>query len=228
MGAVINAIVVTVSGLIGLLLKKGIPYNLHQRLMEAIGLAIMAMGIAGIMQGKNTLVMILSMILGVFIGELLDIDARVIQFANSLGARLVRRNSASQIDWVQGFISGTMLTCVGSMSIIGALESGLLGNNTTLYTKSIIDAITSILLASSLGPGVVLSAFSVLILEGGLILGASFLSPLLPQPVISEVVCMGSILLVALGLNILEITKFKVLNFTPAIFMPILLMLWLG
>lgn len=142
--------------------------------MEAIGLAIMAMGIAGIMQGKNTLVMILSMILGVFIGELLDIDARVIQFANSLGARLVRRNSASQIDWVQGFISGTMLTCVGSMSIIGALESGLLGNNTTLYTKSIIDAITSILLASSLGPGVVLSAFSVLILEGGLILGASF------------------------------------------------------
>lgn len=226
MGAVINAMVVAGSGLLGLLLKKGIPYNIHQRLMEAIGLAIIAMGIAGVLQGKNTLVMILSIIIGVFMGELIDIDARVIQFANSLGSKFKRQKQATQIDWVQGFISGTILTCVGSMSIIGALESGLLGDNTTLYTKSIIDAITSILLASSLGPGVILSAFSVLILEGGLILGASVLSPLLPQPVINEVVCIGAMLLVALGLNILEVTKLKVLNFTPAIFMPIILMQW--
>nr|WP_235956352.1 DUF554 family protein [Ruoffia halotolerans] len=124
-------------------------------------------------------------------------------------------------------VSASMIFCIGSMAIVGSLESGLIGDNTTLYTKSILDGITSILLASSLGIGVALASIPVLLIQGSIIIFAGLLEPWLPAEVITEIICVGSILLVGLGLNMIEVTQFKIMNFVPAIILPVIIMLFI-
>ncbi len=229
MGAIINAIVIVIAGGIGLLFKKGIPVKIHERVMEGIGLAVIAISIPGILKGENTIVMILSIVIGILMGELIDIDSKVTELAMKIERRLTKnkQQSSNNINWINAFVSATLITCVGSMSVVGSLESGLTGNNTTLYSKSIIDAITSFLLATSMGPGVMLASVSILIFEGVIILFAKSMSVYMPAEVVAEISCVGSIILLGLGLNILKITELKVLNFTPAILMPIILMIFL-
>lgn len=230
MGAIVDAIVVIISSSIGLLFKKGIPSHLHERVMEGIGLAVLAIAIPGIIKGQNTIVMILSLIIGIIIGELINLEKRITDFALFLEMKFAKKKKAtekSDRDWVQAFISASLITCVGSMTVIGSLESGLTGNNTTLYSKSIIDGIATFLLATSMGPGVILSFITILVVEGLLILFANMLSVFMPVEVIAEMSCVGSIILIGLGLNILKVTELKILNFTPAILVPIILMLFM-
>lgn len=221
MGAVVDAVVIFVCGLFGLRLKQGIPKRVNERIMEAIGLAVIALGIAGAVQGEDTIVFILSIVIGTFIGETIDIDFRLKEVIYSLQTKI--KGESEDDTFMQGFISGTLFFCVGSMAIFGALESGLTGDNTTLYIKSLIDGITAVLLSSSLGIGVVISAIPVLIFEGGIIILAGFISPFLAEHVIVEIISVGSALLIALGFNMLEITDLKILNFTPSLFVPIFL-----
>ncbi|MGX7106690.1 DUF554 domain-containing protein [Hutsoniella sourekii] len=222
MGALVNGVTIFIMGAVGLGLKRGIPKRLADRLIQAVGLCVIGMGISGLVTGNNTLVLILSMLIGTLLGEGLDIDARVIRFVDRLEANL-QKNSDQGLNLKQGFISATMIFCVGSMAIVGSLESGLLADHTTLYTKSLLDGITAMLLSSSLGLGVLLSGLAVFLFEGAITLLAIFLQPLLSDLVITEMVSVGSLLLVALGLNMIKVTDFKIMNFTPAIFMPIFL-----
>ncbi|WP_018658892.1 DUF554 domain-containing protein [Allofustis seminis] len=221
MAAVINAVVIAFCSFIGMRLKQGIPKQVNERIMEAIGLAIIAIGIAGAVRGEDTIVFILSVVMGTFVGETIDIDAHVKKGIITIQSR-VHRLSQDET-FIQGFISGTLFFCVGSMAIFGALESGLTGNNTTLYIKALIDGITAVLLASSFGIGVAASSLPVLALEGGIILLSGLLSPLLGNHVILEIVSVGSTLLIGLGLNMLKITDLKILNFTPSLFMPMII-----
>ena len=228
MGVLVNFILIVVPGAIGLLIHSGIPVNLNERLMEAIGIAVFGIAIAGIIQNENQLVMILSLVIGTFIGEMIDIDKHIRQGVNVVSRKFVRSGGEGADKFSTGFVSATMIFCIGSLAILGPLESGLTGSNTTLYLKSIFDSVTSVLLASSLGVGVVFAAIPVVVIESAIILLSRVVAPYLPPVVITEIVAVGSILLFGMGLNLLNITKLKVMNFTPAMIMPVILVPLLG
>lgn len=225
MGAIVNSITVIIMGYVGSRLNRGISERVSERVMQAIGLAVVSIGISGAIRGGNGLIMVLSMVIGTLIGEGLDIDRWIIRIVDQVEARFMNTDSeaGNEGTFKQGFITATMIFCVGSMVIVGSLESGLYGNHTTLYTKSIMDGITALMLASSLGAGVMFSSVPILILEGSLTLLASLLQPLLTDLVITEMISVGSIVLIALGFNLTGLTNFKIMNFSPSIFMPIIL-----
>lgn len=225
MGAIVNSVVIVLASLLGLVIGRKIPETLNETLMQGIGLIILTIGISGAIQGENKLVLIASMVIGIIIGESIDIDGKVNRFVQQISSRFKGEGDQSQV--TQAFLSATMLFCIGSMAIVGSLESGLVGDNSTLYTKSIIDGISSILLTSSLGIGVIFSSIPVLLYQGALILFAQFLAPLLSDAAILEMTTVGSVLLIGMGLNLLKITDIKMMNFVPAIFLPILFMLFI-
>lgn len=193
--------------------------------MQGIGLVVITIGINGAIQGENTLVLITSMVIGILIGESLDIHGKVNQIVHRFGVKLKRNSDKSQL--TQGFLSATMLFCIGSMAVIGSLESGLTGNNITLSTKTAIDGVSSILLTSSLGVGVIFSSIPVLFYQGTLILFTNFLAPFLREVVILEMTTVGSVLLIDMDLNLLNITDIEMMNFIPAIFLPMIIMLFM-
>lgn len=235
-GTILNALAVLAGSMAGLLLKflasrfssrlpagsAALGQRLQEIIMNGVALCVLYIGISGALKGNNTLAAILSMVAGAIIGELLDLDRRM----QSLGdwvqkktARLVRGESAV----AEGFVTASLLFCVGAMAIVGALENGLTGNYETLQAKSLLDGISSIIFASSLGLGVAFSAVALFLYQGSISLLASVLSPFLGDAVIAEMTCVGSLLIVALSLNMLGLTKIKVMNLVPAIFLPILL-----
>lgn len=225
MGAIVNSVVVILTSAIGLIIGQRIPEKLNLAIMQGIGLVVVSIGISGVVDGDNTLVLILSMVIGILIGEGIDIHQRINNFIDKMTTRFSGDTDQSQ--FTQAFMTATMLFCIGSMAIVGSLESGLTGDNGTLYTKSVIDGISAILFSSSLGVGVIFSAIPLLFYQGGLVLFAQFLAPLLSDAVILEMTTVGSVLLIGMGLNMLKLTDFKMMNFIPAIFIPILLVQFL-
>ena len=193
--------------------------------MQGIGLVVITIGVSGAVNGVNTLVLILSMVIGIVIGEGVDIHQRINLFIEKATKRL--SGYKDQSEFTQAFMTATMLFCIGSMAIVGSLESGLTGDNATLYTKSVIDGISAVLFSSSLGIGVLFASIPLLLYQGSLIIFAQLLAPILSDAVILEMTTVGSVLLIGMGLNMLDITDFKMMNFIPAIFLPILLMLFL-
>ena len=168
------------------------------------------------------MVMILSILSGAMIGEKLRIEENVNTLVKSLEKKTSHWKDFNNLG--EGFITATMIFCVGSMAIIGPIESGLAGDNSILYAKSVMDGIVSILLGSSLGAGVILASIPVLLYEGGLTLLATLIGPLLGPTVINEIVVVGSLLLIGLGLNLLDITDLKLMNYTPAVIFPVIFM----
>lgn len=219
-GTIVNTATILAGSAIGLLLGKFIPERLNKTVNQGIALCVLYIGIAGMLAGENTLVTILSMVLGALIGESLRLDDRIY----ALGEWVERKfGGRSKTSLSEAFVSTSLLFCVGAMSIMGSLDSGLIGDHSTLYAKSVLDGVTSIVYASTMGIGVALSAVAVFLYQGLMAVGASFLAPLLTETVILEMKCVGSILILALSLNILGLTKIKVMNYVPAVFLPILL-----
>ena len=216
---------VVITSLIGLLIGQRIPEKMNRAIMQGIGLVVITIGVSGAVNGVNTLVLILSMVIGIVIGEGLDIHQRINLFIEKATKRL--SGDKDQSEFTQAFMTATMLFCIGSMAIVGSLESGLTGDNATLYTKSVIDGISAVLFSSSLGIGVLFASIPLLLYQGSLIIFAQLLAPILSDAVILEMTTVGSVLLIGMGLNMLDITDFKMMNFIPAIFLPILLMLFL-
>ena len=230
LGSLVNAIAVIVGGLIGMLFKKGIPEKIKDGLMNVLSLCVMFIAVTGAINpitdsetgnivSINTLVIIFSAVFGTILGEILDLDSLL----NRLGRKVESKFSHSENSVAEGFVTASLLFCVGSMSIIGPLESGLLGNHSMQFTKSILDFCSSIIFASSLGIGVVLSSVLILVYQGTITLCASWLAPVLSDYVIGHMICIGSLLLLGLAFNMLKITKIKVMNMIPSIFLPIAL-----
>lgn len=225
LGTVVNAVAVIIGAGIGLFIKKGIPERIGNSLMKGLGLCSLYIGISGAFKGENTLIMIISMVVGIVIGEGIDIDRRVNSVVKRIESKFFRKKGKNNI--AQGFISASLLFCVGSMTLVGAMNAGLLGDNTMLYTKSAMDFCSSIIFASTLGVGVLLSAIFVLIYQGGLTVLAIYAAPLLNNQVINEMTCVGSLIIIAMGLNILGITKIKLMNYIPAMFLPIVICMFM-
>ncbi len=220
-------------------------------IMRGLGLAVVMVGISGALKGvindvvtdavvqpgvlaeglysDNTIITIVSMVLGILVGGLIDID----HWVNLLGKKIetmFNRNaeqSAVQVPVAQGFVSASLLFCVGSMTIVGSIQSGLVGDHSLLYTKSLLDFVSSIILASTMGIGVLLSSAFVLVFQGGIALVSNIAGQGLSDAVISSMSCVGSVLIVGLGLNVMGVTKLKIMNYLPAVFFPIVLVpLW--
>ena len=218
LGPLVNGTAVVAGGLVGLFAGKLLPERLQKTLMSALALVVIGIAIPSIGDSQKTLVPILSMVLGTIIGELLDLDGAVIRLGDWL-----QRKTGGRGRFTDGFVNSTMVFAVGAMSIMGGLNSGLLGDHTVLFSKSVIDGVSALLFASTMGVGVVFSSVPVLLWEGLVAVLASTLSPLLSADVIAEINSVGSLLLLTIGLNMLGITKIRVLNMVPAMFLPILL-----
>lgn len=225
LGTLVNTAAVIIGSLLGLLLKKGIPEKLSDIITKGLGLCVLYIGISGCLKGTNPLITILSMVIGAVIGQLLDLDRHLNGLGDKLGNRF--KKGTGSINISQGFVTASLLFCVGSMTIVGSLQSGLTGNHEMLFTKSMLDFISAIILTSSLGLGVLLSAAFVLVFQGSITLLASWVQPFLSDYAIAEMTCVGSLLIIALGLNMLGIAKIKAMNLLPAIFVPLILCLFM-
>ncbi len=226
-GVFVNVATVLLGSAVGLLFRKGIPERISKALMLAIGLCTMYIGIDGALEGSETIVLILSMVLGTLIGTLIDIDDKINRVGQFIEKKMKRGDDRSTI--AEGFMTASLLFCVGAMTIVGSLNAGLKGDNTLIFTKSILDLISSCLLASTLGIGVMFAAFFVLVVQGGLVLLAGLLQTVLTdQAVIAEITCAGSVMIIAISLNLLGITKLKVANYLPAlVLVPLIYKLWM-
>ena len=221
LGVFINVITVVVGSLIGLLLKKGIPEKVSKAVMIGLGACALYIGISGSLCGENVLILIAAMVLGAISGTLLNIDGAINRLAESVENKF--RKNGGKASVAEGLVSATLLFCVGSMTVTGSLQSGLTGDHSILITKAMLDLIASIMLASSLGVGVLLSAGSVLVIQGGLVLLSGAIAPFVNEGAINEMTCAGSLLIVMLGTNLMGITKIKVADYLPAIvFAPII------
>lgn len=217
-GVLINAAAVAVGGVLGTLGGRLMPEKMKQTVLAATGLVSIGIGISGAIGSSNQLIPILSLVIGSVIGELLHIEDGVTRAGDWLQIRFGKSGSITE-----GFVTGSLVFAVGAMAVMGALESGLKNDHTILMTKSVIDMAGSVAFAGSLGIGVAFSALSVLVLEGTVALLASLLTGVLTDAVITEISVTGSLIIIGVGLNVLGLTKLRIMNMTPALLLPILL-----
>lgn len=221
-GVIVNTGTVLAGSLLGLLFKKGIPEKVSRAVMIALGLFTLYIGVDGALGTQSPLIVVASLVLGTIVGTLLDIDGAI----NRLGLwaeRKFKRGDGETVSIAEGFMTASLLFCVGAMTVNGAIEAGVKGVNTLFFTKALMDLVSSAMLASGLGFGVLLSAVFVLVFQGLLVLLAGWIAPVLTPAAIAEMTAAGSLIMVALGLNLLGVTKIKVADYLPAIvFAPVI------
>lgn len=220
MGTLVNCFTIILGCIVGLFIKGKVNEKISTTVMNALGLCTLYIGISGSLKCDDPIQMIVSMAVGALIGEIIDIDKRLTKLGGYLENKFKKKDNKISIS--EGFVTSSLLFCVGAMAIVGSLESGLNGDNTTLYAKSVLDGVSSIIFSSTLGIGVFLSVFTVLIYQGSITLAASFVSGILSTSVITNMSVVGNLIIIGLGLNILGMTKIKVANLLPAIFIPII------
>ncbi len=245
LGTIVNSLGILVGGLIGFFLSglfarskrlQAIP----DALMKAVGLCVMYIGISGVISNMSSagvafgdyalLIMIGCVAIGTLLGELIDIDKAISRLGSAIEAKVTKSHAgdegegASQKSIARGFVSATILFCVGAMAITGSIESGLTGGASqgTLFAKSVLDFISSIVFGATLGIGTIFSSISVFIYQGLIELLAIFLGNFLASSVASLMSATGSLLIFAIGLNMVGVTKLKVANMLPAIFLPLI------
>jgi len=224
LGTIVNALAIIGGCLIGLIVKGRLTEKISSTIMNGLALCVLYIGISGALKGKDTLQMIICIALGALIGEIIDINKRLNNLGDMIEKKINSKRkgmSNEKISISEGFVTSSLLFCVGAMAVVGSLESGLQGNHTTLFAKSVLDGVSSIIFTSSLGIGVLLSSVAVLIYQGAITLLAGGLSAILTDTIISNMSAVGSLLIVGLGFNMLGISKIKVANLLPSIFIPI-------
>ena len=226
-GTLINALAIVMGSLVGIGLRGGIPAQFKETVIGAIGLAVLLIGAKGALQTNALLLVIVSLAAGSLLGEALRIEDRL----ERLGRMIGRRLAGSEEGVANAFVTASLVFCVGAMAVVGALESGLTGNHQTLYAKSLLDGVTSIVFASTLGIGVIFSALAVLFYQGAITLSAVYLKPLLTPTVVEQMTAVGGLLILAIGLNILGFKRLRIGNMLPAMGIPIiydLILKWLA
>lgn len=225
LGTIVNSLAIIGGCLVGLIVKGRLTEKISLTIMNGLALCVLYIGISGALKGEDTLQIIICIAVGALIGEIIDIDKKL----NDLGEMIERKingkrknaSSDEKISISEGFVTSSLLFCVGAMAVVGSLESGLQGNHTTLFAKSILDGVSSIIFTSSLGIGVMLSSIAILIYHGSITILAGGLSTVLTEAVVNNMSAVGSLLIVGLGFNMLGICKIKVANLLPAVFIPI-------
>ncbi|HHW58238.1 MAG TPA: DUF554 domain-containing protein [Clostridia bacterium] len=218
-GTLVNAASIIVGSVMGTFLKIGIPERIKSTVMHAISLSVLIIGLDSALKFKNLLLVIISLVIGGVLGELINIEKKLNDFGNMLERRLAK-GDGSKIS--EGFVTASLVYCIGAMAIVGALKDGLQGDHSILFAKSILDGISSIIFSSTLGIGVMMSSISVCAYQGAITLCASMLQSILTSNVIADMSAVGGVLIIGISLNMLNITKIKVGNLLPCIFIPII------
>ncbi len=216
-GTIVNAVAIGMGTIIGLLLKKGISDNIKNTVMQGIGLAVLLIGGKMALQGTHILVVIVSLTVGGICGELLRIEHRL----ERIGLFIERRVGGNGGNVAQAFVTSSLIFCVGAMAVVGSIEDGLTGDAGTLYAKSMLDGVSSIFFASTMGVGVLFSGLSVLLYQGTITLLATSIKDILNPFVISQLTSTGGLLILGVAINILEVKKISVGNLLPAILIVI-------
>lgn len=218
LGSIINASTIVTGSILGVFLSNGISERFNKIIFQALGLFSIFLGVSLATETDNNfMIMSLAVIIGGLIGELLRIEERIEIISNKLKSKLNNSNPK----FTEGLITSAMLFSIGSMAILGPLNEALKGDRTLVLTKSIMDGVSAIALASAFGRGVIYSAIPVLIIQGSIGLSSSFLEPVLSPELISELTAVGGLLIIGIGISILEIKKIKVINLIPALLMII-------
>jgi len=217
-GTLVNASTVLVGSLIGMGAGRFLSQGIRTILMQALGLAVMVIGIKMALTGENAIAAVGCLLLGGLTGELLRIEDGI----EYIGTRLKDRFHSESATFVEGFVTATILYLTGAMTIVGSIQDGTVGDATTLYLKSLLDGFASVVLASSLGVGVAFSALSVLLVQGGLTLLASQLAFLKEPAVLASITAVGGMIILGIGINLLEIKRLKVGNLVPALIYAII------
>ena len=227
-GTLVNAAGILLGGGAGLLvrrlMRRGVPERFSDIVMKGIGLCTIYIAATGLLDGSKSLVTSLSVVIGAVLGEWLDLDGKIRALSEKLEKKFSRQGDSS---FAQGFMAATLLFCVGTMAIKGSLDGGLRGDHATLYAKSVMDTISACIFSSTLGFGVLFSVVPVILYQGAITLLASVAGPYLGDAVIAEMNTVGSLLLLGLSLDLLGIAHLKLMNYIPAMFLPILLCLFL-
>jgi hypothetical protein len=216
-GTIVNSIVVIIGAVFGILFRRALPEKVKETVISALGLGTVVIGLSMALKTQNILVVLVSLVVGGTVGELLDLDGEL----QRLGKTLERWVGAGGGDFARGFVATSLLYCVGSMAILGAIEDGLRGDHSILFAKSVLDGISAVIFASAMGIGVAFSSISVFIYQGSIALLARWAAPLLPGPIITEMSATGGIIIIAIGLGLLEVKRVRVANLLPALFIAV-------
>lgn len=223
LGNYVNVLAIIVGSVLGLIVHKRLKDEYKNIAMQAIGLSVLFIGattaIGGLLDpDSEAILFIISLVIGGLVGEMIGLE----DLLEKCGQLLQSKVGSGEQTIARGFVTASLIFCVGTMAIIGSLESGLRGNYDMLFAKSVLDGITSMILATTLGVGVIFSAAVVFIYQGAIILFADLLEPMLTVDVIREISIIGGILILGIGLGMMDIKKIKTLNLLPAILVPVI------
>lgn len=232
LGTLANMAAIIIGAAFGILLRGGLKQRFQETIMNALGLAVMFIGISGALQGlmlvseqgletANIMLMIVSLAIGAFIGELIDLEARLDRMGVWIKNKLKVNGEKGQ-NFVEGFVSSSLLFCIGAMAIIGSLQDGLSGDASMLYAKAFIDGTVAIFFASTLGIGVFFSIIPLGIYQGLITLSAKYIEPYLSEQMITNISFVGSILIFGIGINMIFGKKIKCGNLLPAVLIPVI------
>ena len=216
LGTIVNAVAIIVGSLTGYFFKNFIPDRFSDSIMKSISLAIVLIGVKMALTTENIILVICSMVIGTLLGEIVDIESKL-----EGAGDMLQKKISSDSNLSQGFVTSSLMYCVGSMAIIGAIEGGLLGKHDVLFAKSFLDGIISIALTASLGIGVIFSSVAVFLYQGSIVLLAGSLKDVLTDIVINEMTAVGGLLIMGLGINVFIRDRLKVGNMLPALFIPL-------
>lgn len=218
LGTVVNSVSILIGSLLGYFLKNSFSEDIKSTVMQGLSLTVMLIGISMSIKTNNLLVVTLSIVTGAIIGESLKIEEGL----NKIGGRIEKKFSKTEGEFTKAFVTASLVYCVGAMAIMGSIESGLSGNHSILFVKSILDGVSSIVFTSSLGIGVAFSSLPVFIYQGAITLSARFIKAYLTQEIIREMTATGGLLIFGIGINMLSgKSRVKVGNLLPAIFTAI-------
>lgn len=215
-GTLINMVAILAGSALGLLLRKGIPDRLRDTVMQGLGLCVLLIGASGALKTADTMCVIISIVVGGLLGAAVNIERQL----ERLGEAAEKKFAHSEGGFANGFVTASLVYCVGAMAIVGSMDSGLRGDHATLIAKSALDGVSAIFFASALGPGVALSAVAVFVYQGAIALLATWIAPLLTDPIITEMSAVGGLLIIGIGLNMIYDKHISVGNLLPAIFVP--------
>ncbi len=224
LGTLVNSAAIVVGAVAGTLLRRGIPAAWKETILAAMGLCVTVIGMKMAQGSAHLVLVVVSLALGALVGEALDLDGRLTRFGQWLQRRLLgNRSAATGSSLGEAFVSASLLFCIGAMAIVGAIEDGLAGNHEILFAKASLDGVISVVLASTLGIGVALSAVSVLVYQGAITLLSFWMQQFLTEAVIGEISATGGVMILAIGLNLLGVTKIRLTNLIPGLAVLVLL-----
>lgn len=221
-GALVNFAAIIAGSILGLILKRGIPETYKETIMNGLGLAVMVIGFKMALVTENILIVIVSIALGAIVGEVMGIDAML----NRVGVLLTEKLGGRYGDVGKGFVTATLIFCIGAMAIVGSIQEGLTGDASTLYAKSMIDGIAAIIFTAAMGIGVAFAAIPVFLYQATITIGASYFGELISKTAINELTAVGGVLIIAISFAMFEIKKIRVANLLPAIPIAVLLVIW--